>query len=138
MADSIPRNSGSNSPETIQSLGRAILFTLSSLVITFLYLFSVDFAKSYVVPPKHFPKRGWSQVFFKPKVNAPLIEPHPGSTDFKEVLQRGSELVSRVSTSDSWQPAVFMAHLIVPIFSIQIESTGSRIILTNGSLYPTR
>ena len=81
------------SHETAKNQALAVGFTLSSLLVTVLYMCILDFAQSYVVPPKHFPKRGWSQILFKPKVNAPLVEPRPGSKDFKEVLKRGSEEV---------------------------------------------
>ena len=74
----------------------AICFTLLSLLVSLMYLCLLDFLQSYVVPPKHFTKRRWGHVFFKPKVNAPLIKPKPGSEDFEEVLKRGSEQVSSI------------------------------------------
>lgn len=71
----------------------ASCFTLLSLFATFLYFYLVDFARSFVVPPKHFSKRGWSQMLFRPQVDVPLVELKEGSKDFKEVLLRGSEQV---------------------------------------------
>lgn len=81
----------------------AICFALSSILVSLLYMCLLDFAQSYVVPPKHFPKRGWGQVLFKPKVDAPLVEPKPGSKDFKEVLKRGSEQASYIKMFQVWR-----------------------------------
>ena len=134
MVDSLFEHHGPQiySQETAKNQALAVGFTLSSLLVTVLYMCILDFAQSYVVPPKHFPKRGWSQVFFKPKVNAPLVEPKPGSKDFKEVLKRGSEEVSRL-----FKILETGSILLVPgsdnTSSIRTNPTGSRTILMNGS-----
>jgi hypothetical protein len=78
-----------NAPATM------ISFTLLSLFIAFFYVILADVKKGYVKPPKHFPRWSWSQVFFKPKINLPVVEPKDGSKDYAEVLARGAELVSR-------------------------------------------
>lgn len=121
------------SQETAKNQALAVGFTLSSIVVTILYMCLLDFADSYVVPPKHFPKRGWSQVFFKPKVNAPLVEPKPGSKDFKEVLKRGSEEVSKLLII-GWDPDSILFPGSDNTSSIRINPTESPIILMNGLL----
>lgn len=75
---------------------QAVCFTLSSLLVSLLYICFLDFAQSYFVSPKDFPKRGCGQTFFKPKVDAPLVEAKPGSEDMEEVLKQGSEQVSLI------------------------------------------
>ena len=111
---------------------QAVCFTLSSLLVSLLYMCCLDFAQSYFLPPKDFSKRGCGQTFFKPKVDAPLVEPKPGSKEFKNVLKRGSEQVSLIKPyrGHCW------SNLIVS--SIQTRSTESHVILMNGSLCPTR
>ncbi|KAF4628188.1 hypothetical protein G7Y89_g9964 [Cudoniella acicularis] len=78
--------------EELQKLTLAVTLMFISLFSSVIYVAILDFSKTYVVPPKHFPKRSWKTVFFKPKIDAPLVEPKPGSNDFKEVLERGSRL----------------------------------------------
>lgn len=69
----------------------AIYFTVSSIFIAFLYAILINFSKSYIKAPKHFPPRGWLITFQNSSVNAPLIEVSNG--DFREALERGSKLV---------------------------------------------
>ena len=71
----------------------AFTFTLLSLLIAFLYTLFLDFDRSYVKAPKHFPYRGWFVKFQKPKINAPLVELNEHG-DYREALERGSKLVS--------------------------------------------
>lgn len=77
----------------IESTQKPILaagLTAGSLILTLLYLFTLDVKHSFIDPPKHFPKWRWSEMFFKPKINAPLVKLKPGSKDYEEVLERGS------------------------------------------------
>lgn len=71
----------------------AIGFTLSSLLLAFLYTLFLDFDRSYVKAPKHFPYRGWFVKFRKSNVEAPLVELNEHG-DYREALERGSKLVS--------------------------------------------
>lgn len=74
-----------------------VAFTAISLLVTVVYMILSDISKCFVVPPKSFPRRTWGAVFFKPKVNAPLVVPKPDAKDFREVLERGSRLVGTLS-----------------------------------------
>lgn len=140
MVDSLFEHHGPQiySQETAKNKALAVGFTLSSLLITVLYMCILDFAQSYVVPPKHFPKRGWSQLFFKPKVNAPLVEPKPGSKDFKKVLKQGSDEVSRLPMIGGDTGSIPLVPESDETSSIRTNLTESRIIPMNGSLYHSR
>ena len=66
-----------------------------SILSTVIYMAVLDIFSCYVKSPSSFPVRTWRSIIFKPKPNLPLVKPHPGAKDFKEVLKRGSQQVRR-------------------------------------------
>ena len=114
-------------------------FTLSSLLLAFLYTLYLDFDGSYVKAPKHFPYRGRFVKFRKPNVKAPLVELNEHG-DYRKALERGSNLASFFFFFFFFGFSVLAVmeriELTRLLLSIPASHTGFLIILTNGSSFP--
>ena len=64
-----------------------------SVCIAFIYSIFQDFAKAFVKPPSHFPKRRWFDFSSPPKVDVPLVELDE-SGDYRRLLERGAKQAS--------------------------------------------
>lgn len=108
----------------------AVSFAVSSLIVAFLYAILIDFSKSYIKAPKHFPPRGWFVTFLKPNVNAPLIK--LGAGGHREALERGSRIVS------TFAPIPTMDKDNSLFSSIRTSLTEFLTIQMSGSSFHTR
>ena len=85
--------------EPIIGTASAIVLTVASVIVTFLYTLILDFSAAFVKAPKHFPKRGWFPAFPKREIRTPYVEVSL-DRDYEEALARGAKQVSQVQTGD--------------------------------------